>query len=342
MLNYSAYVENFYLLAVNICNIVTIQLWVKMYHSRRIRADIYSNNGLERLNGLVKMWTGLDTGSNMGLGVCIHRLVTTVLPTLQTRWVLAILNNGERWSGHGEYWIDIGGDLATISFSFIILNATRLAKYIIGTFFNVEKKPFLDLFYLDLHVRTVDLICGKIHFLNRYNKRNMRWRSSIRAYNEQVPQFLHERPAWFIKESLDLMKNEVNTNYEIDSEGRCPCPAFRLNGIICKHILEQANRQGCLPDRYDDPMFVVDKHLIRSGKYSAWPNASSVLSWLIYESSILALESYLDSYMSPEFSSPFIDRRAVWSCQNLYCSRANFVRNSYCTTAKLYSIHVWR
>ena len=344
MLNYSAYVENFYLLAVNICNIVTIQLWVKMYHSRRIRADIYSNNGLERLNGLVKMWTGLDTGSNMGLGVCIHRLVTTVLPTLQTRWVLAILNNGERWSGHGEYWIDIGGDLATISFSFIILNATRLAKYIIGTFkyFNVEKKPFLDLFYLDLHVRTVDLICDKIHFLNRYNKRNMRWRSSIRAYNEQVPQFLHERPAWFIKESLDLMKNEVNTNYEIDSEGRCPCPAFRLNGIICKHILEQANRQGCLPDRYDDPMFVVDKHLIRSGKYSAWPNASSVLSWLIYESPILALESYLDSYMIPEFSSPFIDRRAVWSCQNLYCSRANFVRNSYCTTAKLYSIHVWR
>ena len=84
MLNYSAYVENFYLLAVNICNIVTIQLWVKMYHSRRIRADIYSNNGLERLNGLVKMWTGLDTGSNMGLGVCIHRLVTTVLPTLKT------------------------------------------------------------------------------------------------------------------------------------------------------------------------------------------------------------------------------------------------------------------
>ena len=77
-------VENFYLLAVNICNIVTIQLRVKMYHSRRIRADIYSNHGLERLNGLVKMWTGLDTGSNMGLGVCIHRLVTTVLPTLKT------------------------------------------------------------------------------------------------------------------------------------------------------------------------------------------------------------------------------------------------------------------
>ena len=51
-----------------------------MYHSRRIRGDIYSNNGLERLNGLVKMWTGLD----MGLGVCIHRLVTTVLPTVKT------------------------------------------------------------------------------------------------------------------------------------------------------------------------------------------------------------------------------------------------------------------
>ena len=95
-------------------------------------------------------------------------------------------------------------------------------------------------------------------------------------------------PGWFVGSCQLALPNRDS----IDSEGRCPCPAFKPNGIICNHVLEQANRQGCLPDCYDDPMFVVDKHLIRNGKYSAWPNASSVLSWLIYESSIVALEYF--------------------------------------------------